>query len=125
MLLLMVTPGLTVKLCAFTPASCDAMLLCACEIHDSMLALGFSTFSPLAVTALNLASINGPLLARFKGPLTSSPSARQYIRRNVGLLKTFARPWSAPLIANRFCPGPHEPLPRTMLRSNISNVYLV
>ena len=62
------------------------MLFRACESHGSMLDLGFSAPSPLAVITLYLASISGPLLATSNGPLTSSPNARQYIRQNVGLL---------------------------------------
>src|SRR3954467_15692914 len=126
MLLLIVTLGWTENAAAFTPASCDAMLLRACDSHGSMFDWGFSTLKLLAANALYLASMSGPLLATSSGPLTSSPSARQYIRRNAGLLYIFAIPWSAPLNANRFCPGPQEPLfPSTMLKSNISSVYFV
>src|SRR3954453_15296018 len=85
-LLLTVMFGLIEKLAAFTAANCAAMLLFACESHGSMLAVGFSSFSPLAVKALYFASMRGAVLARFNGPLTSSPRARQYILRNVGLL---------------------------------------
>src|ERR1017187_5753325 len=48
-LLLTVTLEFAEKLVAFTAASCDAMLLCACDNHGSMFAAGFSTFRPLAV----------------------------------------------------------------------------
>src|ERR1035441_3304659 len=76
-LLLTVTAGFTEKPAAFTAASWAAMLLCACTSHGSMLAAGFSTLRPLATKVLYLAASTGPLLATFKGPLTSSPKARR------------------------------------------------
>src|ERR1019366_5494217 len=85
-LLLTSTLAFTKKFVALTTASCDAMLLCACDSHGSMFAPGFSTFRPLAMKALYLASIKGPLLATLSGPLTSSDNARQYMRRKVGVL---------------------------------------
>src|SRR5260221_10436670 len=84
--LLIITDGLTVKLGAFSAAICEEMLLWAWESQGLMLELGSSTVRPLATKSFYLASSRGPLLFTLSGPLTSSCNARQYIRRNVGLL---------------------------------------
>src|SRR5438128_2471332 len=85
-LLLMVTLAFTVKLAAFSLAIWLAMLDLAEVIHDFMFEFGFSTFSPLAENAANLASNKEPLLLTSRGPFASSWSARQYMRRNAGWL---------------------------------------
>src|ERR1019366_5335618 len=119
-LLLTSTLAFTEKFVALTTASCAPMLLWACDSQGSMFAPGFSTFRPLAMKALYLASIKGPLLATFSGPLTSSCNARQYMRRKVGLLKMAGMSGSCAFRANRCCPGPQDPLsPNTRLKSHI------
>src|SRR5436305_772449 len=84
-LLFRVTDGLTLKVEVFSAASWEMMLVRAWEIQFLMLT-GFSGLRPLARKVLYLASRSGPVTATFKGPLMSSCSARQYMRRKVGSL---------------------------------------
>ena len=74
------------KLDAFSAASCETMLDRAEVIQGLMADAGFSTLNPFATKVLYLASMSGPLLATFSGPLINSCNARQYIRRKVGSL---------------------------------------
>ena len=122
--LLKTTFGLTLKLVAFSAASCVRMLVRADVSHGLRLVLGFSTDCPFATKELYLASSNGPLLATLSGPATSSDNARQYIRRKTGRANNLAVTVSATV--NRLAPGDQEPLlPSTMLKSHISSEYFV
>src|SRR6266516_2967588 len=113
----------TVKFAASSAASWLVMLVCAWAIQVLM-AEGSCGLRPLARKAAYFASRSGPYWPACIGPLISSLSARQYMRRKVGLIMICAQLESPVGVTNRFWPGAQEiRLPSTMPRSNMNSVH--